>query len=197
MDCTVAQELVSAGLDDEITPDERVTLDLHVAGCAACATFATRAAALHRAGRVAPVENVPDLTEAILQAVTADRGVQRNRERRKQLRVTLGLVALVQFAVALHALLTGDLSAGHLARDLAAFDLAIAVGFGVVAWQPTRAFGLLPTALAIVGAIALVLVLDAFGGATLAGAESVHAPLLIGVAVLWQLSRSDRGATSP
>lgn len=201
MDCTDARELVSAALDDEVAADERRTLDLHVAACSACAAYTTRVAALHRTGRVAEVEAVPDLTESILRAVGSDRVVQRHRERRKQLRLTLGLVALVQFAVALHALVTGDLSAGHLARDLAAFDLAIAVGFAVVAWQPGRAFGLLPTALAIVGAIALVLVLDAAGGATLAGAESVHAPLLVGVAVLWQLSRSEprseRGATSP
>ena len=66
-------------------------------------------------------------------------------------RWALFVVALTQLVLAAPALLLGE-DAGatvHVARELGSFDVALAVGLLVAAWQPARAWGLLPVIAAL------------------------------------------------
>jgi hypothetical protein len=78
---------------------------------------------------------------------------------------------------------------GHLARELGSFDLALTVGFLMAAWQPARAFGLLP----LVGALAVGLVatsaIDVASGNVPVGGEAFHALDLVGFVLVWRLAR--------
>ena len=66
-------------------------------------------------------------------------------------RWALFVVALTQLVLAAPALLLGEDTGAtvHVARELGAFDLALAVGLLVAAWQPARAWGLLPVVAAL------------------------------------------------
>lgn len=48
MDCTAAQEIISAEIDREATMDERVSLTGHLAVCARCRAWRTEAEDLNR-----------------------------------------------------------------------------------------------------------------------------------------------------
>jgi predicted anti-sigma-YlaC factor YlaD len=63
----------------------------------------------------------------------------------------------------------------------------------VVAWQPRRAAGLLPFALALAGAMALTATLDIVAGHAPASGEALHLLDVIGVGALWLAARSPSG----
>jgi predicted anti-sigma-YlaC factor YlaD len=190
MRCDDCREAISAQLDGEALPAGTTTGSVagHVATCSACAAFADDVAALHREVRVRPAEPVPDLTNVILTAVPPD---ARPRPVREWARYALLAVALTQLVLALPALLLGN-DAGatvHVARELGSFDVAIAVGLLWAAWQPRRASGLLPMAVALAGAIALTTGVDLLQGDAGAGAEAHHVLDLAGIVLLYSLSR--------
>jgi predicted anti-sigma-YlaC factor YlaD len=197
MGCDDIQDALSARLDGEDLPpgldDELV--DRHVGGCARCAAFAAGAAAQHRVLRLRPAEPVPDLTSAII-AATAPARPQPVRE---WARFALLAVAATQLVLAVPALLLGDDPGAsiHVARELGSFDVAIAVGLLWAAWQPRRAAGLLPLAVALAGAMALTAVLDVVGDDAPAIGEAHHLLDLAGLWLLWSLSRPPRPAPAP
>jgi predicted anti-sigma-YlaC factor YlaD len=133
----------------------------------------------------------PDLTAPILARITAEIKPARS-DRRRDLRVALVVVALLQLALAVPALLLGSDGGApvHVARELGSFDAALAVGFLVAAWQPARAFGLLPVAAALVAFLAGTAVLDVAAGHAPAMAESHHLLDLVGLALVWLLTRA-------
>jgi predicted anti-sigma-YlaC factor YlaD len=194
MRCDDVQEALSARLDGEALPPglDGAGIDAHVAGCAACASFAAGAAAQHRALRVRVAEPVPDLTGAIL-AATAPSRPQPVRE---WARYGLFAVAATQLLLAIPAILLGsDPGASiHVARELGSFDVAIAVGLLWAAWQPKRAAGLLPLAAALAGAMLLTAVLDVVGDDAPPMGEAHHVLDLAGLGLLWALSRPPRPA---
>jgi predicted anti-sigma-YlaC factor YlaD len=103
-------------------------------------------------------------------------------------------VALTQIVLAAPALLLGE-DAGatvHIARELGAFDVALAVGLLVAAWQPARAWGLFP----VVASLGLVMVgtavLDVAGGSAGSVSEAHHVLDLAGVVCLWVVARAER-----
>jgi copper(I)-binding protein len=64
--CEIWREALSARLDGEEPPAGATDVDGHLASCPECAAYAGDLDALHRATRLRPAEEVPDLTDAIL-----------------------------------------------------------------------------------------------------------------------------------
>jgi predicted anti-sigma-YlaC factor YlaD len=196
MDCERCRTALSARLDGEDPGVLPAALDAHLAGCAACREFAAGAERLHRLARVAPAEPVPDLSDPIMAAIgPLEQTVPDPRpvdERTQFLRITLAVVAVIQLAMAVPALVLGD-DAGlpaHVARHLGSFSVALGVGLLVVAWRPDRAAGLLP----VVGVVVLCLLasaaVDIANGRAAPGAEVSHAPELVGLVAVWLLARA-------
>jgi predicted anti-sigma-YlaC factor YlaD len=77
----------------------------------------------------------------------------------------------------------------HSARDLGALEIALAVGFLTAAVAPERAAALLPMAAALVVALAVVVGVDLAAGRATPGAEAAHMIEVIGVGLLWLVSR--------
>lgn len=191
MSCDDIRTAVSARLDGEEPGLAPRVIDEHIAGCMACRRYVARAGALHRAARVAPAEEVPDLTPAIRAAIAAGGERRAVADRQWPLRLALAIVALIEIAAAIPVLVSGSdvgLSV-HAARHLGSFDVALAVGFFFVAWRPARAMGLLPVVAALVACIVGTAVLDAFAGRTDALAEAHHATEIAGLALIWLLGR--------
>jgi predicted anti-sigma-YlaC factor YlaD len=185
MHCDLSREAVSARLDGEALPPglDGAALDAHLVGCADCRAWEASALVLHRQARLQPAPLVADRTEAILAAVPAS---ARPRRVREGVRYALLAVGLTQIVLALPALLTGEATGMslHMAREMAAFELAVGVGLVSVAWRPRLAGGLLPFALAFAAAIVLSTALDLVGGGTGTGAEAHHVLDLVGVGLL-------------
>ncbi|HEX5616544.1 MAG TPA: zf-HC2 domain-containing protein [Acidimicrobiia bacterium] len=196
MSCDEYREIISARLDGEERSGEWERAEAHLLGCASCAHYEAAARDLRRATRVVRSDVVPDLTGAILAAVGPSRSVTADAAERAEttrpLRVALGAIALLQVVLALPALVGSepDANATHLARHLGAFDVALAVGFLVVALRPARFLaGALPVAVAaVVGMLGATLVDlgSGAGGAT----EMAHVTEVAGVCAMWLLGRT-------
>lgn len=197
MACDPYREALSALLDGEAPAVDPAEVDAHVRCCAGCAAWADELGTLHRMVRVRAAEDVPDLTARILAAAPVPVAPLRSRpvDRVSTARWALFVVALTQLLLAAPALLLGK-DAGatvHVARELGSFDVALAVGFLVAAWQPARAWGLLPVATAlglVMGATALV---DLIGGTATTLGEAHHLLDIMGVALLWAVAREPLG----
>jgi predicted anti-sigma-YlaC factor YlaD len=192
MSCTRIRHAVSARLDGEGPGLDDTTIDAHLDSCAACRSFANTAARIHRAARLAPAPEVPDLTPRILAAVESESSAPiRAADTQLALRWILVVLALVQIGVAVPALILGS-DAGaptHTARHLGSFDVAVAVGFLFAAWRPSRIPGLLPVVAALVACLFGSALLDVFAGDTAALGEAHHGLDVVGLAVLWLLRR--------
>ena len=170
-------------IDGETLTIDSPELDAHLARCAACRAFAARADTLTRAIRVRPAEAVPNLTAKILANAPTPARVWP--------RYVLLWVGLTQLVLAVPALAgDGRGASTHVARELGSWDIALAVGLLVVAWQPRRAAGLLPFALALAGAMALTAGLDIAAGHAPAAGEAIHLIDVVGVGALWLAARS-------
>lgn len=185
--CTAVRESISARADGEEPLLDVSACDTHIAGCAECRAFATGLAPLLRASRLRTAEAVPDLTGAILTAAAEDR-VARGAARQDQVRGVLALVGVAQAVVAIVSLLTdGGL---HLGRELAAWELALGVGFVVAALQPSRATGMVP----MVAVLSLTVIVGAIGdlaaGTTTLLAEAGHLVEVVGVLLVVAVSRA-------
>jgi predicted anti-sigma-YlaC factor YlaD len=199
MECSHFREAVSARLDGEDPGLPVPILDGHLAGCASCRAWSGELGALHRLVRVRTAEPIPDLTAGIVDAfVPAPRRRTVWRlvpgEVISNARWALFAVALTQLVLAAPALVLGE-DAGatvHVARELGAFDVALAVGLLVAAWQPLRAWGLLPVAAALALVMAGTAVLDLVDGRTDTVAEAHHLLDVAGVLLLWLVAREDR-----
>ena len=195
MQCDETREGLSAQLDGEDPGASPHEIEAHLATCAGCTAWAGEVGALHRLVRVREVEPVPDLSAAIVDAfVPARRGAPRRNplaERISTVRWALFAVALTQLVLAGPALLFGEDSGAtvHVARELGSFDVALAVGLLVAAWQPARAWGLLPVAASLALVMAGTAVLDMIDGRTSSLGEAHHLLDVAGVALLWLVAR--------
>ena len=90
----------------------------------------------------------------------------------------------------LPAPLLGDDAAAplHLARELGAFQVALAVGLLLAAWQPRRRAQLLPVVAVLSVCPAVIAALDVAAGRTTAPAEGHHLLQLAGLGLLWLLA---------
>jgi predicted anti-sigma-YlaC factor YlaD len=105
-------------------------------------------------------------------------------------RYALFTVAATQLVLALPLLLLGadEGTALHTTRELGAFGLALAVGMLVVAWQPHRAAGLLPMAVALAAGLTVTAVADMVTGHSPIVGEAPHLLELVGVLLLWRVA---------
>jgi predicted anti-sigma-YlaC factor YlaD len=190
MRCTTIREALSARLDGEDPAVSDHDIDAHLGRCGDCATFALAAGVLDGVVERAPRDGVP-LDPAVLASLTAPAddaagGLLRTGE----WRVVLAAITLVQMVVAWPGVLLHDGHASvHLAHELTAWDIGLAVGFLVAAVRPARAWGMLPLAAVLVAFMAGASALDVVSGHALLGREVVHVLELAGVGVLWVLAR--------
>jgi predicted anti-sigma-YlaC factor YlaD len=199
MRCDAIREALSARLDGEAADLGDDVVDAHVDTCRACAAWSEELHLLHRMVRVREAEPVPDLTTAILGAGRAAPLVARRPPRTEPVSVArwaLFAVALTQLVLAGPALLLGEGSGAtvHVARELGSFDVALAIGLLLAAWQPARAWGLFP----VMAALALVMggtaILDVVRGTASSLGEAHHVLDLAGVTLLWLVARAERTA---
>lgn len=186
MDCRTCRESLSARLDGEDEGTDRAVVDRHLSTCAECRHFAAAAAAVHRSVRLQPAAVVPDLTHAILGRTRPEP----QPARREWPRYVLLTVALTQLVLALPALVLGhDPGASvHIARELGAWDVAFSFALLLAAWEPRRAPGILPFAMALTAMTMLAVVVNVVSGRAGAG-EAQHATDLAGLVALWFLAR--------
>jgi predicted anti-sigma-YlaC factor YlaD len=195
MRCDRFREALSARLDGEAPGIDEATIDQHLGSCDACSSWSDELTTLHRMVRVREAEMVPDLSAAILG--TAPAPVRRSplAEVISPARWALFVVALTQLVLAAPALLLGEDTGAtvHVARELGSFDVALAVGLLVAAWQPARAWGLLPVIAALGLVMAGTAVVDVVRGTASGFGEAHHVLDLAGLVLLWLVAREERG----
>src|SRR6185312_15460324 len=105
------------------------------------------------------------------------------------LRLGLVAVAIAQLGLALPGLIYGTDEGApiHVAHEVGAWDLALAIGFVFAAWRPLRAVGLLPFAAALSAGLILTAVLDIAHGRAVALTETTHLLELVGTMLLYLL----------
>ena len=196
MDCDRAREALSARIDGEDPGVGVEALEQHLDGCAACAGW--REALLGLAGRLEAADDPdPALRRAVLERLARERAAQEDRRAQRALRplrVALGVVALVQPALVVPALLSGP---AHDARELGSWHLALAVGFLFAAIRPSRAWGMLPLVAALAGGLVITACVDVLQGNARPGEEVAHAVDLVGLGCLWVLGRRPPAGVGP
>jgi predicted anti-sigma-YlaC factor YlaD len=188
---------LSARLDGEPTELTSAALDAHLDGCPGCAGWLERVERVTRQARLRPAAEVPDLTASILRTVAADLAATANGKR-QVLRLAVGIAAGVQLLLALPVLLGLGVDP-HATREMASFDIAVAVGFAIAAWRPERARAFVPVALVLAACLATTSILDISDGATHLAHEVGHLVALAQAFLLWALSRrtkADAGVAS-
>jgi predicted anti-sigma-YlaC factor YlaD len=194
MTCDEARVALSARLDGEDPRLPAAEVDGHAADCAACQDWLGRVERVNRAVRTVPAE-VPDLTAPILAAVAADerkRGAARvaaAQGRRQVLRVAVAVLAIAQLAAALPVLF-GVGADVHTGREMASFDVALAVGFAIVAFRPERAQALVPVAFVLAACLAATSAVDIVSSHTALVHELGHLAAVAQAAALWALGRT-------
>lgn len=153
LDCDQAQVAISALLDDEDPAVDQEQLANHLDQCEHCAAWRRQAERVRRSLRLQRVQ-VPDLTESVLAAVAADPRIGQAaaivRGRRTVLRVGLAIAALAQLLMALPLLAAGPQTPrAEASWEMAAFEIALAVGLVFVAWRPTYARAFVPVSVVL------------------------------------------------
>jgi predicted anti-sigma-YlaC factor YlaD len=212
MQCAQIRVALSAITDGEEPGVGRAEVAAHLAGCEECRAWRSAARDVTEGARAgwASGAEVPDLTAQVLAAVASDRAASAARRPAKTpvvgfahpgvLRWALGISAVAQMLLALPSLVadpTSGNSALHAGREMASFDVAVAIGFLFVAARPAWARALVPVAVALSGCLLLTSTIDVSDGAAQFGHELNH--LLAGVqaGLLWWLARANRTLLGP
>jgi len=186
MECSKAREALSAVLDGEPTTSTTVELSAHVRTCAACMRFLESARALDSLTHSVRAD-APDLTARVLEAARTER--HRPDPWTSCLRLGLVAVAIAQLGLAIPTLIYGSDEGApvHIAHEVGAWDLALAVAFVFAAWRPLRAVGLLPFAAALSAGLIGTAIVDVAHGRAVALTETTHLLELVGTALLYLL----------
>lgn len=180
-------------------------VESHLAGCPGCQAWSDGAQRVIRVVRTIE-QQAPGLIDATMRAVDADPQVAEQRARlraaaeaharRQVLRVAVAAAAVVQLVLALPSLFgtdTGTAGAGlHATREMASFDVAVAVGFVLAAWRPQRAMAYVPLAFVLAGCLAGTSLVDILRGVTGVGHEVGHLVAMVQAGLLWALGRAER-----
>lgn len=195
MDCTTAREAISATLDGEEPGVPAAQLDEHVTGCRSCSLWRDAAADVTRMARLAPVGELPDVTE---EALAGFRPVRR-KARRGWLRWAVAVVALCQLGVVVAQFLVPapPHGGGHLLNETAAFNLAVAVALLYVAARPAQARSQWPVLLTVSAALVALSAIDVVQGAVGWGRLGTHLPLLVGALLSVLLGTAESGEPRP
>jgi|SRR5690606_22198385 len=212
MRCEDARLSISALLDGEALPmgSSEAEVDKHVASCAACRIWRAEAEEVTRLLRLQPVR-VPDLTAAILTAAHADGSLPARRPQpagrpasepraarlRAALRWALGLLAVAQLMLAIPELFGVAGHEAHAGREVAAFDIALAVGLLVAACYPEYARVYRPVVLTLVVCLASISVLDLLQGIVTPGRVAVHALALVQAGLIGVLAHHTPARPAP
>lgn len=188
VDCERAREAISALLDSEPPGIDSTLLEQHLAQCPDCRVWRERAHELTRRTRLRAAQPAP----AIAHAVVGIGALVRSRPWWSTLvaaRIGLVAVAVAQAAMTFPILILGtDRDAPlHIAHEMGSFDLALAIGFLMAAWRPSRAEGMRVVVGAAAGLLVLTAVIDLIAGRTTLADESPH---LLAVAGWLLLSRA-------
>ncbi len=193
---------MSARLDGEDPGVDEQLHEHHLASCSSCRAFAEGSHRLRRGVTVRTAEAVPDLSATILAAADARRPA-RSPVARLTARLASGPaagpghhwtrwallgVALTQLLLSVPGLLAGADADVHLARELGAWDLALAAALLLVVLRPARAVGLVPFVAALALAMVVAAVVDVASGRAAAAAEAQHLVELGGLGLLWVIA---------
>jgi predicted anti-sigma-YlaC factor YlaD len=195
--CQTAREAISALLDGEDPGVEGWALDDHVLACADCRRWQSAAHAVTRNGRLGPARPVTVGSDELIAAVLAHSRPPRRPTSLTWARVCLVAVGVSQAAITAPLLIYGrDRTAPvHIAHEVGAFAMALAVGFLVAALKPDRARGMQ----ALVGAAAALLVvtalLDLLNGRTDLGDEAPHLLAVLGWLLLVRVAAETPSTT--
>lgn len=202
VDCETCREALSAQMDNESAPHWAVDVADHLAGCADCRDWQTTAWHVTRTLRVRPAAPTPDLTAKIL-ADYQDVPVVGRQRRPATWRWLLAAVALAQLALGVAELfgvsLIGQMSmAGseHLLNESTSWNIALGIGFAVVAARPRLCAGLLPTLGVFLLVLTGVSIVDLIHGAVTVTRVSSHVLVLLGMVLLligWRQRRREPG----
>ena len=197
MDCDRIQLALSARLDGEEpgVPDD--VLEAHLPDCAACRQWLREAEQVTRTVRLQSVA-VPDLTAAIL-ASARDSGTLPLPGRTPgplrtpttvRLRWALGVLAALQLVLAVPDLLGGIGHDAHAGREVAAFDVALAVGLLIAAWYPEHARVFAPVVATLVLCFVTISAMDILQGVVSPGRVAVHMIAVAQAGLVWLLARA-------
>jgi predicted anti-sigma-YlaC factor YlaD len=188
--CEHYREALSAELDGEPhgVPDD--ALAGHLSGCSACREWYGQAARITRLVRLAPAAPMPDLARGVLAALPAP-----SLGRRRVFagaRAALVVVAFLQAVLAWTGALTGqdDMATGHVAREVGAWNLALAVAFLMVATRPRAADALVAPVGVFVAVLAVVATSDAAAGDLAPGRLVGHLLVGTGLVLLVTIGRT-------
>jgi predicted anti-sigma-YlaC factor YlaD len=206
MRCDEIRLELSARLDEESTVVPAAELEGHLRDCAECRAWlagAERATAAVRAHRPQP----PDLTASILAAVRADapktKAARLDAPQTKAplapnttaarvimgVRWALGLLAVLTLLLAIPGLLTEAGHETHSGREVAAFDVALAVGFLFAACYPVYARALVPVASALAICLFTSSAVDVASGTVSWAHELPHLVAVLQAGLIWLLGR--------
>lgn len=188
VECSVCREALSARLDGEESPVAEADVRRHLAECAECRAWESRAVALSRELRVRAVPRTPDLTASVMRALPAPAV-------RRWPRVLLGVVAVAQIALGVLQLLSAgghEAMAGHLFHESTAWNLALGAGFGWAAWRSRAGAGILPVLGAFLAVLTFVSVHDLITGTVSAGRLVSHLPLVAALVLLLVIRHDHR-----
>jgi predicted anti-sigma-YlaC factor YlaD len=207
MGCEQWRDLLSAQLDGEDEPDDRVRVDDHLTGCAGCRQWLDRAAEVNRLTRTSLAASVPDLSDAVLAALPPAPG--RRGRLAAALYLALGVVGAVQLILGLaqvgggtagdHTHAGAGLTAtpGHLWHESAAWNVAVGAGFLFIALRRSRPTGLLPMLSAFVGMLLLLSVNDLTTSRVEAARLVSHGFVIVGYLIVVALTRIAAPARPP
>jgi predicted anti-sigma-YlaC factor YlaD len=195
MRCDDVRVSLSARLDGEATPLSGAELEGHLRGCAACQAWLAGAERVTRAVRLQAVA-VPDLTARILAAARTDGSLPspapatHGGRLRVGLQWALGLLALAQLMLSVPDLLGALDHQAHAGREVAALDIALAVGLLVVACCPEYARVFSPVVMTLVVCLASASGLDLLQGIVTPGQVAIHTLAVGQAALVWLLART-------
>jgi predicted anti-sigma-YlaC factor YlaD len=193
MTCSQTRIAISALIDGEDPGIPAAQVRAHVAGCPACQQWQRSAEEVTRAVRVQSVQ-VPDLTERVLAAVHADPAAAARSaavvSRRQVLRWALAVSALAQLVIGVPLLFSGSGETLHVSREMASFDVAVAVGYLLAAWRPARAAALVPVAVVLSVCLLFTSTLDVANDGALVAHEVGHLLAVLQAGLLWALGRA-------
>jgi predicted anti-sigma-YlaC factor YlaD len=191
--CERVREAASARLDGETIGMPAAVLDHHLATCPGCAHWVEQATRLSRVARVTAAD-VPDLSDKLLLDVVAP--ARKLLRRRWALRAALVVVGLIQIGIAIPSLFGGSIDMAmstHAAHETAAWNIALGGAFLATATKAGRAAGLLPVLTIFVTVLAALSIRDVASGAVSIGRLSTHLGILVGLGLVFGLSRVEHG----
>ncbi|QWF76712.1 zf-HC2 domain-containing protein [Amycolatopsis sp. CA-230715] len=198
--CELFREALSARIDGESGPLPAEKVDQHLDACAACRRWYDDSVALRRSMLLRAAPAVPDLTAVIL-----ENSPPPPREK-WGLRMALGLVALVQCALAFAQLLGMSTGAhgghlgvldGHLINEGAAWNLAVGIGLLWAALRTKAAGGQLPLIGGFVLVLTVISVVDVVGDRVTPERLASHGFVVLGLVLLVAVHRAHRADPSP